>query len=156
MTRPQASSVGVSARMARQARVHTAPEVALRRALHAAGLRYRVAWPVPGLRRRTIDIAFTRAKLAVFVDGCFWHSCPDHATAPSANAAWWAAKLAGNAARDNTTNAHLESLGWRVVRIWEHEPTVDAAELVRNRLGEWPVEAAVPCRQTVSQASSQA
>jgi DNA mismatch endonuclease (patch repair protein) len=142
--------------MARQARVHTAPEVALRRALHAAGLRYRVAWPVPGLRRRTIDVAFTRAKLAVFVDGCFWHSCPDHATAPSANAAWWAAKLAGNAARDNATNAHLESLGWRVVRIWEHESTVDAAELVRKRLDEWPVGAAVPFRQRVSQASSQA
>jgi len=120
--------------MARQAESNTAPEIALRRALHAAGLRFRVAWPVPGMRRRTIDVAFTRAKVAVFVDGCFWHSCPEHATQPAANSAWWAGKLAGNVERDAATTAHLESLGWRVVRVWEHQPTVAAAALVLRAL----------------------
>ncbi|HEX3830046.1 MAG TPA: very short patch repair endonuclease [Sporichthyaceae bacterium] len=124
------SSVGVSARMARQARVDTAPEVALRRALHRAGLRYRVGFPVPGMRRRTIDVAFTRARVAVFVDGCFWHCCPQHATQPAANAGWWADKLAGNVARDAATTAHLEALGWRVVRVWEHDSTQTAAQAV--------------------------
>src|SRR3712207_7758355 len=76
------------------------PEMAVRRLLHAAGLRYRVSWPVPGQRRRTIDIAFTRARLAVYIDGCFWHGCPIHATSPKANSKWWADKLAANRARD--------------------------------------------------------
>jgi DNA mismatch endonuclease (patch repair protein) len=124
------SSIGVSARMARQARTDTAPEIALRRVLHRAGLRYRVGWPVPGLRRRTIDVAFPRARVAVFVDGCFWHCCPQHATQPAANAGWWAGKLAANVARDAATTAHLEELGWRVVRIWEHDPTEVAARTV--------------------------
>jgi DNA mismatch endonuclease (patch repair protein) len=120
--------------MARQARVDTLPEVALRRALHGAGLRYRVGLPVPGMRRRTIDVAFTRARVAVFVDGCFWHCCPQHTTRPAANAEWWAAKLAANVARDAATTAHLESLGWRVVRIWEHEATETAAQAVMEAL----------------------
>src|SRR5215211_8860132 len=99
-TDPQPSSAAVSARMARQARADTVPEIALRRLLHAAGLRFRVGLKVPGMPRRTIDVAFPRAKVAVFVDGCFWHSCPQHATKPAANDAWWAQKLAGNVERD--------------------------------------------------------
>lgn len=92
MAGPHASSAAVSARMSRHPRRDTGPELVLRRALHAAGLRYRVGYPVPGLPRRTIDIAFTRAKVAVFVDGCFWHGCEQHRTVPTANGAWWAEK----------------------------------------------------------------
>lgn len=129
-THPGTSSPAVSARMSNARRRDTAPEVALRRELHARGLRYRVAYPVPGQRRRTIDIAFTRAKVAVMVDGCFWHGCPDHGTRPRANSAWWREKLAANAARDADTNRVLQELGWRVVRIWEHERPAAAADAV--------------------------
>ena len=110
----------------------TAPELALRRALHAAGLRYRVAYPVPGQRRRTIDVAFTRLQLAVFVDGCFWHGCPAHGTDPRANAAWWRAKISANQARDRDTDQVLADLGWSVLRFWEHVPASDAARIVRD------------------------
>lgn len=103
------------------------PEMAVRRLLHAAGLRYRVAWPVPGQRRRTIDIAFTRARVAVYIDGCFWHGCPLHGTSPKANAAWWAEKIAANRARDADVTAQLHDLGWTVLRFWEHEPPPDVA-----------------------------
>ncbi|MBD9699191.1 very short patch repair endonuclease [Flavimobilis sp. GY10621] len=109
----------------------TAPELALRRALHARGLRYRVTYPVPGNRRRTIDVAFTRAKVAVFVDGCFWHGCPEHGTQPHANAGWWATKLAANAARDRDTDRLLTDAGWTVVRVWEHEDPDTAADHIR-------------------------
>jgi DNA mismatch endonuclease (patch repair protein) len=97
-------------------------ELALRRALHAAGYRYRVTYPVPGLPRRSIDVAFTRAKVAVFVDGCFWHGCPEHGTSPRANSAWWRAKIEANRARDRDTSARLAEQGWRVMRVWEHDP----------------------------------
>lgn len=134
--KPPASTPGVAARMSKQARAHTEPEVMLRKLLHAAGLRYRVGLPVPGMKRRTIDVAFTRAKVAVFVDGCFWHSCPEHATFPAANKEWWAEKLAGNVARDAATKAHLEELGWQVIRVWEHEPMADVADRVAAALGQ--------------------
>lgn len=113
--------------MSGQARRDTSPELALRKALHAAGLRYRVTYPVPGARRRTIDIAFTRARLAVFVDGCFWHGCPDHGTSPRANGEWWRAKLAANLARDRDTDRLLGEAGWQVLRVWEHEASLSAA-----------------------------
>ena len=77
--------------------------------------------------RRRADILFTRAKVAVFVDGCFWHGCPEHKTAPNNNGAWWAAKLARNIERDRETDAHLGSLGWTVLRVWEHEDMTHAA-----------------------------
>lgn len=95
-------------------------ELAVRRRLHAAGYRFRVHYPVPGLRRRSIDIALTRAKVAIFLDGCFWHGCPEHGTKPTANAEWWSTKLAANVARDRDTESHLAALGWRVIRAWEH------------------------------------
>jgi DNA mismatch endonuclease (patch repair protein) len=132
--KPAASSAGVAARMSKQARAHTEPEVLLRKLLHAAGLRYRVNLPVPGMKRRTIDVAFTRAKVAVFVDGCFWHSCPQHATFPAANKDWWAEKLAGNVARDAATTQHLTELGWRVIRVWEHEAPTEVAQRVAAAL----------------------
>lgn len=136
---PGSSSAAVSRRMSTARRRDTAPEVALRRALHRRGLRYRVAWPVPGQRRRTIDVAFTRARLAVFVDGCFWHGCPLHGTAPRANASWWSEKIGGNQRRDRDTDRALARLGWSVLRLWEHDVLADAeraadvvAEMVRD------------------------
>jgi DNA mismatch endonuclease (patch repair protein) len=119
--------------MQRQARRDTAPEVALRAALWRLGLRYRLHTRVPGTRR-TIDIAFPGSRVAVFIDGCFWHGCPVHATSPKANAAWWADKLAANAARDRDTNRRLESAGWTIVRVWEHEEAADAAVAVREAI----------------------
>ncbi|MCL2849782.1 MAG: very short patch repair endonuclease [Micrococcales bacterium] len=112
----------------------TAPELALRRVLHAAGLRYRVGFAVPGQRRRTIDVAFTRAQVAVFVDGCFWHGCPDHGRQPQANASWWTTKLAANQARDRDTDRLLADAGWTVVRVWEHEDPAVAAQRIRLQL----------------------
>ncbi len=104
--------------------------MAIRQLLHARGLRYRVAWRIPGMPRRTVDIAFTRARVAVFVDGCFWHSCPIHRTTPASNRAWWESKLATNRARDAATDQHLLGLGWQVLRIWEHEDPAETAERV--------------------------
>ncbi|WP_082495223.1 very short patch repair endonuclease [Cellulomonas sp. Leaf334] len=128
---PGASSEGASRRMRVARRRDTAAELTLRRELHALGLRYRVAYPVPGNRRRTVDIAFPRTKVAVFVDGCFWHSCPVHGTSPRANSEWWAVKLAANRARDRDTDSYLARLGWCVIRVWEHEVGADAAARVR-------------------------
>ncbi|MCL2453876.1 MAG: very short patch repair endonuclease [Micrococcales bacterium] len=112
----------------------TAAELALRQLLHAQGLRYRVAYPVPGQRRRTIDVAFTRARVAVFVDGCFWHGCPEHGTRPRSNSDWWTTKLAANRARDLDTDRLLGELGWTVVRVWEHEEPDAAALRVRQAI----------------------
>ncbi len=128
------SSAEVSARMSKHPRRDTGPELALRRLLHAAGLRYRVQYPVPEFRRRTIDIAFTRRKVAVFVDGCFWHGCPKHRGVPASNQDWWQEKLAKNAARDAETDEHLRHLGWQVVRLWEHEAAAVAFERVQQAL----------------------
>lgn len=125
------SSPGVSARMSRQASKDTNAELAVRRMLHAAGLRYRVEYPVPGMARRRIDVAFTRAKVAVLIDGCFWHGCPDHATQPKANAEWWRTKLDRNMARDRETTEHLTAQGWMVLRFWEHETPEEVAVRVR-------------------------
>lgn len=130
MNSVEPSSPGVSARMSRQASRDTAPEVAVRRLLHAAGYRFRVNARVPGMPRRTIDIAFTRAKVAVMIDGCFWHGCPVHATRPKANAQWWREKLDRNMARDQETTEHLAAAGWSVLRFWEHEAPGSAAEVV--------------------------
>ena len=111
--------------MERQSRRDTKPELALRRAVWRLGLRYRVdIAPIPG--RRRADLVFTRAKVAVYVDGCFWHSCPIHATTPKANREWWVAKLDTNVRRDRDTDRRLAEAGWTVIRVWEHE-AVDAA-----------------------------
>ncbi len=120
--------------MRKQRRVDTQPELSLRRVLHSRGHRYRVGWPVPGRPRRTIDLAFLGPRVAVFVDGCFWHSCPEHATSPQANRTWWAEKLRRNADRDADTDHLLELLGWTVVRVWEHEAVTQAASRVEATL----------------------
>lgn len=128
---PGASSEQVSRRMSRLKRKDNEAELAVRRLLHAAGYRYRVHHPVPGLPRRTIDIAFTRAKVAVFIDGCFWHGCPEHGTRPLANRSWWAGKLEANMARDLDTSRWLEASEWRVLRAWEHESPHAVVQRVR-------------------------
>lgn len=135
------SSAVVSAQMSRLPRRDTGPEVELRRLLHAQGLRYRVQLPVRDWRRRTIDVAFTRVKVAVFVDGCFWHGCPKHGMVPRSNQEWWTAKLEANRRRDAETTAHLEARGWRVLRFWSHQDVSDVAVAVMQavRRPETPV-----------------
>ncbi|MFC8190862.1 very short patch repair endonuclease [Cellulomonas sp. NPDC057328] len=135
-THPGSSSEAVSRRMSSARRRDTAPEMLLRRELHRRGLRFRVVMKVPGNNRRTIDIAFTRRRLAVFVDGCFWHGCPDHGTAPRSNGEWWARKLAANAARDADTDRVLTEAGWGVLRIWEHVRVHDAADRVQAAISD--------------------
>jgi DNA mismatch endonuclease (patch repair protein) len=128
--------------MARVRRRDTAPELALRRILHARGLRYRVdRAPLPDLARRRADLVFGRARVAVFVDGCFWHGCPEHATMSKTNSDWWASKLAGNVRRDRDTDRRLANAGWSVVRIWEHEDPNTAAEKVGAAVAGFPGDA---------------
>ena len=115
----------------------TRPELEIRSALHGLGMRYRLQQrPLPELDRRA-DIVFRSAEVAVFVDGCFWHRCPEHSTDPKANNEWWAAKLAANQRRDRDTDAALQEAGWAVVRVWEHEDPLKAAlriqEIVETR-----------------------
>ena len=117
--------------MQAQPRRDTAPELALRRELHRAGFRYRVDFaPLAGLRRRA-DLVFTRARVAVFVDGCFWHGCDQHGRrAHQLNAWYWPEKIERNRRRDADTDERLTAAGWTVVRIWEHEPVAAAASRV--------------------------
>ncbi len=119
--------------MSTQRRQDTAPEVAVRARLHAMGLRYRVhAQPLATLRRRA-DIVFPGAGVAVFVDGCFWHGCPDHGRRRhQVNGWYWPEKIARNQQRDADTDDRLRHAGWRTVRIWEHEPPEEAAHRVRD------------------------
>ncbi len=131
---PTASSPSVAARMSRQVSRDTAQEVAVRQLLFRWGLRYRVNAKVPGMPRRTVDILFPGPKVAVFLDGCFWHGCPEHATSPKANADWWRAKLDRNVTRDLETTRHLVDSGWTVLRFWEHEPPTEIARTVYTRL----------------------
>lgn len=130
---PPASSTAARSRMQRQRRRDTKPELKIRQLLHAAGFRYRVdaPLPVPGVRRRA-DLLFSRVRVAVFVDGCFWHRCPQHATSPKSNANWWQAKIDRNVARDADTDRRLGEAGWRVVRIWEHTPPAEAADRIHR------------------------
>lgn len=135
--RPEPLSELVSRQMSAMPRRDTGTEMALRRELHSRGLRYRTHLKtLPGKP----DIAFTRARIAVFVDGCFWHRCPDHGTAPKNNGKWWADKLDANVARDRRNDDDLQELGWITVHVWEHEDPSIAAEAInelwRTRLQE--------------------
>lgn len=114
----------------------SAPELALRAELHARGLRYRVDFPIriPDSRPVRPDVVFTRQRVAVFVDGCFWHGCPVHGTQPTANASYWGPKIEENKARDQRHTRELESLGWKVIRIWEHVSPAEAADLVEHEV----------------------
>lgn len=116
----------------------TRPELAIRSAVHARGLRYRVAIRPVGGVRRTADLVFTRARVAVFLDGCFWHGCPEHFHLPATNPGYWGPKIAANSARDLETDDLLAAEGWAVLRFWEHALAVEAAthieDVVRQRL----------------------
>jgi DNA mismatch endonuclease, patch repair protein len=114
----------------------TKPELALRAALHAMGYRYRKDFrlDLPSRRVRP-DIAFTSRKVAVFVDGCFWHACPEHGSKPKNNDWYWSPKLAGNVERDRAADEALAQAGWTVVRLWEHLPIADAVATVIAAVG---------------------
>lgn len=118
--------------MERQGRRDTKPELAVRRAVHARGLRYRVdRSPVAGVRSRA-DLVFGPTRVAVYVDGCYWHGCPIHATIPKSNREWWEQKLAANAARDKRATEALEDAGWLVLRFWEHEDPEEVAAAIET------------------------
>jgi len=112
----------------------TKAELAVRRLVHAAGLRYRVnARPEPDLRR-TADLLFTRARVAVFIDGCYWHGCPEHFSMPATNLDYWSTKIGRNQARDLETTTVLEARGWLVLRFWEHDPPAIVAERIAEQV----------------------
>ncbi len=129
-----ASSEGVRKSMQANKGRDTKPELSLRRAVHALGLRYRVgARPLPKVRR-TADLLFPRVKVAVFLDGCFWHGCPVHHSVAVTNAAYWAEKVRRNRERDAETDRLLTEEGWSVIRVWEHESPVEAALRVQSEV----------------------
>lgn len=130
MPRVQPSSPEASRRMAKVRQKGTGAEIALRRELYRRGLRYRVDFEVLKKPRRVADIAFPGRMIAVFVDGCFWHGCPEHATWPKQNSDFWRQKIETNRARDADTNERLRNAGWTVLRFWGDEPPIDAADIV--------------------------
>jgi DNA mismatch endonuclease (patch repair protein) len=132
---PPASSPAVRAAMQGNRAADTKPELAIRRELHRRGRRFRKHYRLEaGERRCVVDIVFTRARLAVFIDGCRWHCCPEHAREPLTNADYWTAKFARNVARDQANNDALAAGGWHVLRIWEHEDPAEAADRVEAEL----------------------
>lgn len=132
MTDSWASTPGVRRSMLGNRARDTKPELAIRRLVHAAGLRYRVdTRPLAQLNRRA-DMVFSRAKVAVFIDGCFWHGCPAHYTVAKSNATYWADKVARNRERDGETDRLLDEAGWTVIRAWEHEAPEAVAQQVVN------------------------
>ena len=129
---PPAASVNVRSVMQGNRKRDTRPEMAVRRAVHGLGLRYRVARrPLPG-QRFTADLVFPAARVAVFVDGCFWHGCPEHFVPPRTNASYWGPKIARNQARDAAAIAALRVAGWIGLRVWEHEPPDLAARRIAD------------------------
>ena len=130
---PGPADEATSRRMRKVRRSGSDVELRLRRELHRRGLRYRVNLRgLPG----TPDVAFTRVKVAVFVDGCFWHRCPTHGTEPKSNGPWWKEKLDTNVERDRRKDAELEELGWLPVHVWEHDDPVEAASLIQRLWSE--------------------
>ncbi|MEV4416719.1 very short patch repair endonuclease [Catellatospora sp. NPDC049609] len=127
-----ASSAGVRRSMQSNKGRDTRPELALRSAAHRLGLRYRVSVRPLKAVRRTADLCFSRAKVAVFLDGCFWHGCPEHHTVAKTNADYWAQKVMRNRERDLETDRLLTDAGWTVLRVWEHE----SAEVAACRIAE--------------------
>jgi DNA mismatch endonuclease (patch repair protein) len=139
-------SPAVSRRMASVRQKNTDAEIALRRALFRIGLRYRVNFRVLTKPRRVADIVFPARKIAVFVDGCFWHGCPKHASWPKRNSEFWRQKIEANRIRDADTNFRLRRMGWIVLRFWEHESPIAAAEIVANQIAS---AKAISRRQTL-------
>jgi len=134
---PLPASPGRSANMKANRRTNTKPELAVRSALHAMGYRYRKDFrlDLPARRVRP-DIAFTGRKVAVFIDGCFWHACPEHGSKPKNNEWYWSPKLLKNVQRDRAADAALHDAGWTVVRLWEHVPVQDAVAAVIAAVGD--------------------
>lgn len=131
---PPASSASVRSRMQKQRVRDTQAEMLVRRVLHSRGIRFRVdTKPEPDLRVKG-DVVWRGVRLIVFIDGCFWHGCPQHATRPRANADWWAQKLDNNVQRDRRNNANLVARGWTVLRFWEHEDPYDVADQISAKL----------------------
>jgi DNA mismatch endonuclease (patch repair protein) len=126
----QPSSPETSRRMAKVRQKGTDAETALRRELYQRGLRYRVDYELLKKPRRVADVAFPGLKIAIFVDGCFWHGCPQHGTWPKQNAEFWRQKIEANRLRDADTNSRLLEIGWTVLRFWEHESPIEATEIV--------------------------
>ena len=134
LTPPPPSSEAALKRMLAAKPRDTAPEKAIRSAIHHRGLRFRIdVRPIKELNRRA-DIVFRSAKVAVFVDGCFWHGCPIHGTQAKANAEFWHLKIKQNQKRDADTTQRLEQAGWKVIRVWEHDDPVEAAEKIYNAI----------------------
>ncbi len=134
---PPPSSTAVSENMRANRRRDTAPERRIRSLLHRRGLRFRVDYRVgQGRGAPRPDIAFTRLRLAVFIDGCFWHGCPEHGRVPATHRAYWAPKLARNAERDRDNDAVLRGAGWHVLRLWEHIDPLAAADVVAGAVAE--------------------
>jgi DNA mismatch endonuclease (patch repair protein) len=130
---PHPTTPAVTAAMKGNRRVDTRPELALRSELHRRGLRFRKEVALrPAQRLRRVDIVFPAAMLAVFIDGCFWHGCPEHGNRPKANTDYWSVKLMRNVRRDAEINAELEAAGWAVIRVWEHEDVREAARRVER------------------------
>lgn len=140
MPRVVSSSSDVSRRMAKVRQKGTDAEVALRQEMHRIGLRYRVDSEVLKKPRRVADVVFPGRKIAVFVDGCFWHGCPEHATWPKQNAEFWREKIEANRLRDADTNERLRSLGWTVLRFWSHESPHEAARTVAHMVAKVDAE----------------
>lgn len=134
MRAPAASSPEVRYRMQQVRRRDTEPEMALRRGLHGLGYRFRVDCSAAAGIHGRADIVFARNRVAVFVDGCFWHGCPDHASWPKSNAAWWRAKIERTIERDRATDETLILAGWTVMRVWEHESAGPAVDRVARVL----------------------
>lgn len=133
--RPLPSSREASLRMRRVHQRDTAAELKVRKTLHRRGMRFRVDTAPIGGRRRA-DIVFSRARVAVYIHGCYWHLCPEHATLPKANADWWRRKLEANRERDQRTNADLTQSGWLCLTFWEHEEPERVADIIQKAVRE--------------------
>lgn len=133
--RPAPLTSGRARNMSAIRRTNTKPEVALRSVLHRRGRRFRKDFrlDLPGMRVRP-DLVFTRCRLAIFVDGCFWHACPDHGRQPTRNEWYWSSKLHRNVERDRAADQALIAAGWKVLRVWEHTSAEQAADLVEGEL----------------------
>ena len=135
---PKPTSPAATRKMRSNRRTDTRPEVSLRSLLHRSGLRFRKDYPIrmPNGKVAHADIAFTQPKVAVFVDGCFWHSCPEHGTIPKSNQEYWVPKLEENVDRDRATDRGLRAAGWKVLRFWEHVDPEAATIAVRSALDQ--------------------
>jgi DNA mismatch endonuclease, patch repair protein len=134
VSEPWASSEAVRASMRGNRRRDTRPELRVRRAVHALGLRYRVDFKLEPTLRVRADMAFTKSRVAVFIDGCFWHGCPQHYRPATKNSSFWKSKIEENGARDQRSTASLQALGWIVVRFWEHDDPLEAANLIAKHV----------------------